>query len=335
MSGKEIRQRTLSERYLRLYEGIKENRFEGQKVDLIESMKEIDLTRLTKNQVSFLDKLKIYPALGPHGIEEIKNILSRNLQNSIAMQKIREIHTRLEEGLEQVRLISDALKDCVCDDEEESKDEVLIRVIFLKEASISNVSDFKNWGDTWYLIGHGITLAHNATPQDIKIVGADKGSVILELLTKPEIAATVADIIHSVLETVAEVLNIKKLVSEARKFSLKIVALEENATDTDSKNIAESEKKKAVENIIKKQTEKLKLNKDSDGGKITALEKAITLLVEFIAKGGELDFVVPEEVSKKEDKTGEIFAQIREKTKDIRVLEENLKLLECKDTKEE
>jgi hypothetical protein len=268
MSGKEIRQRTLSERYLRLYEGIKENRFEGQKVDLIESMKEIDLTRLTKNQVSFLDKLKIYPALGPHGIEEIKNILSRNLQNSIAMQKIREIHTRLEEGLEQVRLISDALKDCVCDDEEESKDEVLIRVIFLKEASISNVSDFKNWGDTWYLIGHGITLAHNATPQDIKIVGADKGSVILELLTKPEIAATVADIIHSVLETVAEVLNIKKLVSEARKFSLKIVALEENATDTDSKNIAESEKKKAVENIIKKQTEKLKLNKDSDGGKV-------------------------------------------------------------------
>jgi hypothetical protein len=57
---------------------------------------------------------------------------------------------------------------------------------------MSNVADFRKWGTFWFEIGRGVAMAHNAAPEEIKIVGATKGSIIIELAVVSDIAVTIS-----------------------------------------------------------------------------------------------------------------------------------------------
>jgi len=340
--NEEIVNEKLPQKYSQLHSVLQQNTqanqpkaaFETQKNDLIKAISDIELMKLTKDQLSFLDELGILSAFGQHGVEQIENILFRNsLDIATAAQNIQGIMGKLNEGIRKIKLISDGLEGCIHDDSDEDIDEVLIRVSFLGDAEISNVKDFKEWGAQWHDIGRGIAMACNATPEDIKIIGAAKGSVILELLTNPQIATTIGGIIWGSLKVAEKVLDIRKKASEIRQIDLTNKQLEKNASDLEK--TAGAEKETGIKNIIALQVKELSLKKNGDGEKITALEKSITNLVDFIEKGGEVDFVVPEEENAEEESSDEsCYTRIREQAQEIRSLEDKLKLLEHNNTEE-
>jgi len=79
----------------------------------------------------------------------------------------------------------------------------------------------------------------------------------------------------------------------------------------------------------------MKLGKDGDGDKVTALEKAVTNLVNFIESGGEVDFIVPEEDEKgseEDSQNGPDYKDLRLTFQEIRQIESKLKLIESKST---
>jgi len=145
-------------------------------------------------------------------------------------------------------------------------------------ATMANIKDFKNWGNIWYEIGRGIAMAHNLSPEDVKIVGATKGSIIIELVVVAAIATTASRIIISALKVAEKVLDIRKKAEEIRGLRLKN---EQLANDIEKE--AEEEKKSGIEEITANTVKQLKLKKEGEGDKVKALDTAVKDLVSFIA----------------------------------------------------
>ncbi|MFW8602453.1 hypothetical protein ACOHYD_13350 [Desulfobacterota bacterium M19] len=293
--------------------------FESQKNDLIETITHVPLRELTKDQLLFLRELGIAQAVGSEGAEIIEDILYKNVIDvANSAQKLQEIYQKISQGIQKSDQIKTGLTGCVYEETYEAEDEVLMRVSFTGNAALSNVIDFKNWGNIWFEIGRGVAMAHDLSPEDVKIVGATKGSIIIELAVIASIATTTSGIILSALKVAEKVLDIRKKAEEIRGLKLKNKKL---ATDIEKE--AEKEKTAGIESISAEIIKQLKIKKDGEGDKVTALDKAVKNLVNFIESGGEVDFIIPEEQNEIPK-----YGDLRVTFQEIRQLENKIKLLE-------
>lgn len=302
--------------------------FESQKEDLIGALRKVPINRLSKDQLQFLYELGVAGAVGEKGIAAIEDILFRNaLDIATAGEKLQTIHAEMTVGIDKSAQIGTGLDGCGFEEEYETKNEVLIRVSFTGNATMSNVADFKSWGNVWYEIGRGIAMAHNATPEEVKVVGATKGSIIIELAASIEVAATASAIVLAALKVAEKVLDIRKTAEEIRHLKLTNKKL---ASDLDKE--AEKEKKTGTERITKEITKAIGLKKEGEGDKTNALERAVKNLVDFIETGGEVDFVIPEEDEEGDETEGVTpdYEELRVTFQEIRQLEYKIKLLEHK-----
>ncbi len=296
--------------------------FESQKNELIEVLLSISVENLTKDQITFLNKIGIGSYIREEGVALIEDVLFKNVIDvATSAQKISEIYNKVQEGYSRSNQIKTALANCFTDEPHELKNEILLRVSFTGNAAMENVSHFKEWGSIWYDIGRGVTMAHNLSPEDVKIVGAAKGSIIIELAVVASIAATISGIILSALKVAEKVLDIRKKAEELRQLKLKNEKLA-----LDIENEAENEKKSGIENIKNDISITLKLQSNGEGDKVKALEVAIKNLVNFIERGGVVDFVIPEEQSSEEHNSEN--KSLRVAFNEIRKLEKKIALLE-------
>ncbi len=139
--------------------------FESEKNTLIETIKNINLNQLTKDQLDFLNKLNIAPYVGVEGVTNIEDILFINVIDiSTAATKLNQIITAINQGIQKSKQIETGLKCCFEVDGEEENENIVMRVSFSGDAAMNNLSDLKSWGSIWYEIGRGIAMVHNATP---------------------------------------------------------------------------------------------------------------------------------------------------------------------------
>ena len=302
--------------------------FERQRDDLIETIRKVPLNQLTREQLLFLDALGIATAVGADGVNQINNILYKNnLDIATAAQKIQEVLNKVNQGIQKSKQIQAGLSDCVSMEEYEESDEVMIRVAFTGQAEMNNVVDFKKWGNIWHEIGRGIAMVHNGRPEDVKVIGATKGSIIIELATNPAIATTASAIIFFALKLAEKVLDIRKKAEELKELKLKNKKL-----INELENEAENEKQDGIERICEKLVAEIKIDGNGDGEKVNALRKAVKDLINFIEYGGEVDFVIPEEAEEHDVEEGEEnkpeFEKLRNTIQEIRQLENKLRLIE-------
>ncbi len=300
--------------------------FETQKDKLIGLLEDAPIYSLTKDQLNFLHELGIAQAVGNEGKNSIEEILYKNVIDlATSAQKIREILQELNKGIEKSNQIMQGLEGCVIEEEYESDDEILVRVSFTGHATMSNVSDFKNWGKIWYEIGRGIAMVHDSSPEDVRIVGATNGSIIIELAMIAGIATTASGIILSALKVAEKVLDIKKKAEEIRNLKLNNKKLAQ-----DIEKEADNEKKAGIESITNIAIDKLHIDKETEGDKISAFTKAIKNLVNFIESGGEVDFVIPKDETEdgEAENAKDKYGTLRVAFQEIRQLENKIRLLE-------
>lgn len=306
--------------------------FEAQKEALFTTLKTVSLSDLSSGQLEILENIGIAHNVGSEGVEAIEDVLYRNaLDIATVVNKITTVVAEINTGVQWSSQINTLLLH-ILDVEEVrvAEDGVLMRIHFQKEAHLSNLTEFKDWGKTWYEIGRGITMANGVAPEDIKVVGASKGSIILTLLATYGIARTTSDIILAALKVAEKVYDIKKKAQEVK--ALKIgndaaeKALEKAAADT---------KESGIKTIIADTIKQIGLDKKNEGDKVNALESSISKLVDFIEKGGEVDFVVPEETSSgevdKDDPDVKARNDLRVIFKEVRVIEKKIQQIEFKD----
>ncbi len=325
----EVEDANLLNQYSELYVLFKQNSnrfrvlFEKEKNTLIETLKGINIKNLTKDQEAFLNELEISFAIGLQGVKPIEDILFLNQVNiETADQEFKRIINPLTAGISRMTDISNGLRGRVQDEIGEYQDEVLIRVGFLDNASMSNIEDFKKWGEEWYKIGYGIAMAHGVKPQDIKIVGATRGSVILDIIASHPITITMGSIVFLSLTVTNKILNITKAIQQIKKIGLEAELLKRNISDLE--DTAKKEKEDGINNIAALQIKKLGLKKNIDGDKIAALVWSITALFDFNEQGGEVNFIPPKQEANSDEK--DAFAEIRKIANDIKALEDEAKL---------
>jgi len=287
--------------------------FEQQKEDLIAAVSSVPINRLTHEQVELLYSLGIAQFIGEEGVAYIEEILFKNaLDIATAVTKVAEITQSISNGISKAGQIHTGLEGCV-EELEPEIEQVLMRVHFAGYASMGNIISFKDWGNTWFEIGRGIAMATGGAPEEIKIVAANKGSIVFDLAVTYGIAGVASKVVLRGLEIVERALKIRVEVGNIRHLKLqnKKIAQELNAE-------LQQEKQAGIDKTIEEIVKELNLNKGNQGDKKEALSKAISKLIDFIEKGGEVDFVMPEESDDtKADTKGE-------NAKDVRVLQQNI-----------
>lgn len=298
--------------------------FESETNDLKQSLLNVPLNILTRDQLAFLDEIGILSYVGKDGATLLEDVLFRNVIDvATSAQKIAIIQQSISDGINKSNQIKTGLDGCVLEEEYEAEDEILIRVSFTGDALIKDVTDFKKWGVIWHDIGRGIALANDATPEDVKIVGATQGSIIIELATTAAIATTASTIILSALKVAEKVIDIR-----IKAEQLKALQLQNKKLANEVEKEAENEKSNGIDAITKQIAKELKLKKD-EGDKVTALDTAVKNLVEFIEEGGIVDFIPTDE-----DEEDEAKQKLNLAFEEIRQLENKIALLEYRGEEE-
>lgn len=305
--------------------------FEEQKDLLLEAIGEVPLHQLTSDQLDILGKLEIAQGIGPEGVDDIEDILYKNvLDIATAAQKVNEILTKINQGIAKSDQIKTGLTGIV-EIEEHIRDKAVIRVCFAGDAAMSNLTDFKKWGRIWYEIGRGVAMLHDSSPEDVKIIGVKTGSVVLELTAVYALTKTVSAIILEGLKVADKVLDILHKAEE-----LKGLKLSNKKIARDLEKEAATQKEQGIEQIKNQLVEEFGLQGNGDGDKITALEKSIKDLVNFTEEGGEVDFMLPEEPEPSDDEDEAVAdgaqqairVELHETIRQIKALEEKRRLLE-------
>lgn len=303
--------------------------FESQKESLIESIEGINFQTLSLEQINFLEKLKITELIGKPGVDKIEEILIKNnLDIATATNKIKESSDIIAKAQTIIKELQTTLYKSFDIEEngEIENDKVLMRVYFQNDVAIENLADFKKLSATWYDIGRGIAMSQDKSPEDFNIIGAKKGSIIIEMAVVVGLATSVSKILLESLKVADRFINVLKQVEELKNLKLgnKKITLE-------LKKEAEKERDVGTNTILKNAITDLHLNTEQQGDKVNALEKSIKKLIDFTQNGGVVDFVQPTE--HEEEDNAEIRRDIKKlKTNisEIRLLENQIKLLENK-----
>jgi hypothetical protein len=302
--------------------------FENERVQLTRALESVDLWSLTSEQLQYLDRFNIASHLGVQGAKNIEEILSRNaLDIATAASKIKEVSEALAAGVRQFRRVKDSLEKFVDSEITTVKeDEVLLRVAFRSEAAINNVVDLRRWADSWHTIGRGIAMAHGMAPENIRVVGASTGSIIIELAVVFGIAKTASVVILECLNVADRVLEILKKAQE-----IKALRLSNNRIEQEISAEAQKEREEGAAAITLKIAGLLELNPGDEGDKVVALKSSIKALIEFITKGGQVDCILPPDTESDDppaDSSQEARRELQEAFSRIRELDARQRLLE-------
>jgi len=308
--------------------------FETERDSLIKAIKQVTFQQLSLEQIDFLDKQGIVDLLGSKGVSKIEDVLYKNnLDIATATNKIKEYSDLFTKAQNTIQEISDTLGKHFKIDEKLHKPEksVVMRVYFQNNVSINNLTDLKKLSAAWYEIGRGIAMAQDKSPEDFNIIGAKNGSIVIEMAVVVGIAASVSKILLEALKVADRVLELLKKVEEIKSLKLKNKQIE-----NELKKEADKEREDGIKTIVEASIEEFELKRDEQGDKIVALEKSIKKLIEFTQNGGNVDFTQPDEseyANDDQDNIREEVVKLKENIKNIRLLEQSLKVLEEKTKK--
>lgn len=214
----------------------------------------------------------------------------------------------------------------------------LVRVRFKEQASVDDVTRLKKWTADWYDIARGAALSVGETPQSVKVVGANNGSVIVTLGTIASVTMVLAIIAKNAGRIASEVLSIANDIEDFRH-KRRLNKVIEDELKRQQAMVQETGIEDTLTEIKQSVPELIENEVDN------ALRKSITKYFDFYKKGGDVDFIPPrvqpdepDEEVEDQELLDQIAHQAQENEKLVRVIEdvraqqaEILKLVHHKD----
>ncbi len=305
--------------------------FEVQKTTLLDALSLINSDELTSNQITALSKLELLDLIGDKGITQIEHLLSNTLDIAQVTKTFTEYSARLNAGIAKIKTIRTAVTPVLHEsDTEITNGKVLTRVVFHHEASINNIKDLKSWTSKWFEIGRGFSIANGQTPEDVEVIGAARGSIIIELAIFATTALPIAKAINLTVDSLVKFqdfrlksLQIREMKNENPKLAKE---LEEDAERWESRaQLIKDDAVNEITNEIKSSFDNYKEEHNNE------LNKAVKNLVDFMSKGGDVECVVPDEEPDEESGENENKAVLLELKKSFAQLKNNKKNLRLED----
>lgn len=204
---------------------------------------------------------------------------------------------------------------------------ITIRIQFKEDASIEDVVQWKKWSNEWHDIVRGISLSIGEAPEDTKVIGAGKGSLVMILSGTVAFTGALALITKHLTSIIKNVLQIANTIEDLRHKKFLNNTIENNLkkqsekTKTDGVKIILAEVNKALPKAL-------------DGEQKQALENSIKKYLKFSDLGGDVDFVSPPETHEEDEEnagddavSAEEITNIRNIIHEVRSLRDEVKLL--------
>lgn len=259
--------------------------------ELLSYLSEMNMGVLSIQQLSILEKLGVGNLVGTEGeiyiSELIKTVTydpaSTNAKFNKLVQRINEVNSHFTSYLDSINAM-----DLSPDTFEPAEGQFVVRVGFKNDASINNVVDWKKSSDEWHHIIRGLAIATNETVEDVKVIGATKGSLILVLAATAPIVILFATISKHIASIAKDVLSVRIMGEKLRQ--------EQMMTKKMQAEFDAMEKQKREDGLTRIQDELAEMLPDNINGEVqAAFDKSIEKLLNFAEKGGDLDFVAPPE----------------------------------------
>jgi gas vesicle protein len=269
--------------------------FEDEKARLYESLQSINMNVLSLSQIEALDTLGIRQNIGVDGKEKVESLLRNTLDIAHVANGIQAIQQEINGGIEKANLVKKSLSIFIDTEKLElEENKVLTRIIFDHEAAISDIDKLKEWSSRLFDIGRGFAVANGQTPQDIQVVGAAHGSIIVELAILATTALPIAKAINLILDSMVKYRDFQLKSAEVRdmkKDNPKLAdEFEEEAKRWEDR--ASRLKKEIAEDIANEIKPHFSNYKEENQAE---LARAVKYLVDFVSKGGDVDCLIPEE----------------------------------------
>ncbi len=305
---------------------------EQQANDLTASLRAMPIHELTTQQVGYLSRLGVADFFGERGAAYVEEVLYKNaIDPATAMNRIEPIMATLNRAIDKTNKTREGLADVVTPGDAEVLN--LFRVTFVNDASINNVVDLKKWSNDWFTIARGVVMAHDLAPNEVKVVSAQSGSIIISFGLCLVALKTLSTIVERALVIANSVQDVRLKSEQIRSLKLNNDLAEQKvkAAAEQLQAAAKTERDERTEQIAKEVSQSIGL-KRADGEKMAALSKSVKLIVQFIDKGGEVDiFVEPEgdtnETSAAEDAQRALRQEIRDRGQTIRRIEDDKRRL--------
>lgn len=295
---------------------------------LVGALEEMSFDELSLQQLQVLERLDVRDYLGPDGVQFLdQTVRTANYDPATAVSRVQSVITNINNTTSALNAYRGATEQLQLQpkDLEDVPDRIVIRIGFENDATIDNVTDWRDSSREWYDIIRGISLAANESPEDTKVIGAATGSIILILAATVAVTSMLAVISKNITSVAKDIIGVGVARENLRQQKILTTAMEAEFTKVEAKKRADALKTVMAE--LKKH-----IHKSVMADAKVALEASVKKLLEFNEKGGIVDFVAPsesEEGGQGEDETAgrELLADARRIIHEYQAEREALRLL--------
>jgi hypothetical protein len=302
---------------------------------LTDLLRNVPVDVLTTSQLKFLADIEVASYVGETGAQKIEALLAQSAIDPVAaVNGVQEMINAATRAVERIGKLSSGLEGMVPAISPED-DYAIVRVTFAHAAALNNVVDFKEWGNTWYLIARGITMAYGQAPESVRVVGASRGSIVIDLAVIYAIAKVFGSIVRQALEATNTLQEIRLKEQQIRELKLNNDILDAGLNKARQQLLATAAEAKdaVIQTIAEEAIADAGINARGEGDKCNALRNSVRLLVEFLNDGGNLDIVVKRPEAKSDgqaDDGGNLRVEVERQAEVIRQLTRQVKFVEHK-----
>lgn len=302
---------------------------------LLSTLRSMPMHELSDDQIYLLEGQNVIHLIGTTGAKRVEKIVkSARFDPASANTDVQQMHQAMNEALQNFTSVKDSLSKIDDFEADQSDfDQMTIRIHFKDTAAISDVAAWKEWSNEWFDIVRGIAMCVDEAPENVKVLGARQGSIIMILGATAAVTKLLL-MISNHLTKIA--LNGLQVANGFEDFKQK-VKLNKAQIEALEKSIADTEKN-AIKDLVKETKDSLpnKIN----GEQANALEKSITKFQTFTQKGGEVDFLAPPDPDDAEDEElsedeAQQITEVRETLEELRNIREETRLLTSQQDGEE
>lgn len=299
--------------------------FREELEDLTNSLARMNFEHLTNEEVDLLKEMETLQYLGERGRKFVNGTFTTSeFDPATAASDLREGVESIDSTIQKFDIALDALSELgleYLDDDQTNLEFPLVRVRFKDKASIEDIAKLKKWAADWHDIARGVAMSVGETPQSVRIVGANNGSIIVTLTTVASVTIVLAIIAKNSGRIAAEVLGIANDIEDFRHKRRLNKVIEDELKNQQTK-VQET----GVEDTLKEIKETFP---DLIKGEVeNALKKSITKYFDFYKKGGDVDFIPPrsqrddDDIVEDQELIEQIAAQSEENQRLVGVIEE-------------
>lgn len=287
------------------------------------ALRAMPIEELTAEQTDLLEQNSVLEYLGPDGWRWVQSLIREgDYDPSTAASEMHGALTIMQNTVTSFDDVVSSLKAIGLSEPKPFSrgDGIITRIHFKDKADITDVVALKRWSAEWNDIARGLATAVGEKPEDVRVVGAATGSLILILSVPLAIVKLIVSLSKSANTIATNTLSIlngmedlrhKKVLNQAMEAAMRA---EVDRIKTEGASTALIDVKALLPKDIKPDQEKL-------------LKVAVEKYFSFTEKGGEVDMLAPPTPTDEETEVVDGIENLRVGIEEVRKLNANLQLL--------